>query len=239
MSTPHIYLLPGMDGTGLLLGDFCAAILNHDDADDPQFDATILSLPTNIPNSYECLAEHFSNKLFRPFASEKYVLIAESFSGPLAVKLAATHPDRVAALVLVATLLRCPVPSLVRIAPWSLLFRFPLPAFVVSRLMAGPNASPTIAQAVRQSVAQVPRATMGQRVRTVITADVRAEFSQLVVPTLFIEAANDRVVPWNARKQVTNANVSSQLATINGHHLVLQTQPDQAWCMIRDFLVAL
>ena len=234
----QIYLLPGMDGTGSLLGHFCAAILDREQADGLHYDATILSIPTDLPNTYDRLVEHFGNKLFRDFASEKYVLVAESFSGPLAVRLAASHPDRIASLVLVSTFLRCPIPSFARLAPWSLLFRMPLPEFVIRRFLTGANASLRLSRLLRESVSSVHPTTMAQRLRAVIATDVRKEFSQITIPLLFVEAEYDRIVTWQVRRQAEQLNAHAQFATIAGPHLLLQTQPLETWHLIREFLAA-
>ena len=45
------------------------------------------------------------------------VLIAESFSGPLAIRFAAANPDRVRALILCASFIRLPKPPLISPAP--------------------------------------------------------------------------------------------------------------------------
>ena len=238
MRTPHIYLLPGMDGTGRLLGDFCAAILNREsDSNTPIFDATILSLPTDLPNTYDDLTTHFSEKLFRPFASEKYVIIAESFSGPLAVKLATANQGRLAALVLVATFLKCPAPSIARVLPWSLMFRFPPPEFAVKRLMVGHNAPSKTVEMVRETVNGISPSILAQRMRSVLSVDVRREYSQLAIPTFFVEAAHDRMVSRNIQSLLSAQKQDTEFAIVDGHHLLLQTKPDETWEEIQRFLV--
>jgi pimeloyl-ACP methyl ester carboxylesterase len=66
-----------------------------------------LSYPPDQTLSYDALLEVIEQQL--RFEKEM-VLIAESFSGPLAVRFAAAHPTRIKAVVLVASFVKLPVP---------------------------------------------------------------------------------------------------------------------------------
>ena len=90
MAPKHLVLLPGLDGTGELFLDFLAAL--------PElWTATIVTYPTNGFLRYSDL---------RPYVGaavpqlEPFVLVAESFSTPLAVWYAATAPPNLTAVVI-------------------------------------------------------------------------------------------------------------------------------------------
>jgi pimeloyl-ACP methyl ester carboxylesterase len=83
----RIVLLPGLDGTGALFEGFMRAAPAGVSLD-------VVALPPK-PSGYAELAEHLSSTLR---LSPDTILLAESFSGPLAITLAARH--MVAALVL-------------------------------------------------------------------------------------------------------------------------------------------
>ena len=76
-------LLPGMDGVGLF-SQFIEAL-------GPDQDYLVLSYPTNLPLSYDQLTT-----LVRESLQDEtdYILIAESFSGPIAIRLATERPPR-------------------------------------------------------------------------------------------------------------------------------------------------
>lgn len=71
-----------MDGTGELFRPFLAA-------SKPEFRATVIKYPTDKLLDYAALAESVSSQL--P-TDERFVLLAESFSGPIAISLAASKP---------------------------------------------------------------------------------------------------------------------------------------------------
>jgi len=92
----RLIVLPGLDGTGALtapLGDTLRG--SHD--------VEIISYPTNLTR-YEDIAPWLAPQL----GSRDYALVAESFSGPLAIAIAAERPQGLKALVLVASFARSP-----------------------------------------------------------------------------------------------------------------------------------
>jgi len=77
-----LVLLPGLDGTGDLFADFVSALT-------PNLDARIVRYPKDRLLSY---ADLFSFVVSAIPENQPFVLLAESFSTPLAVRLAATNP---------------------------------------------------------------------------------------------------------------------------------------------------
>ena len=98
-ATPKLVLLPGMDGTGELFDSFVKAL--------PQsFTTEIVRYPPNrCLTSSELLHLVDSNA----FGSEPFVLIAESFSSPLAIQWAATNPLNLKGLVICAGFTTSPI----------------------------------------------------------------------------------------------------------------------------------
>src|SRR5450432_4527597 len=88
----HLVLLPGLDGTGQLFSDFVASLPNT-------ISATTVNYPAKEVLSYSDL---------RPFVSaavpecKSFVLLAESFSSPLALGFTASKPPNLAALIICA-----------------------------------------------------------------------------------------------------------------------------------------
>ena len=109
MSVLDTLVLPGLDGTTRMLFKF------HDLAP-VTHNVTLLELPSDR-STYEEFAEHFASTLSR---GRQCVLIAQSFSGPLAAMLASRHPESVACLILVASIVTSPSSRVSRCVPWSL-----------------------------------------------------------------------------------------------------------------------
>ena len=102
----RLVLLPGMDGTGELFADFLTALPSW-------IVPEVIRYPTDRNLSYAQLQAELRPVLSR---SGPFVLLAESFSSPLAVRLAADAPSGLRGLVLCAGFV-CP-PVARSFAPW-------------------------------------------------------------------------------------------------------------------------
>jgi pimeloyl-[acyl-carrier protein] methyl ester esterase len=139
-----IVLLPGMDGTGKLFAGFVAAL---GDAARP----VVVAYPTDSQLDYRQLID--VARTFLPLG-EPFVLLGESFSGPIAIALAAERPAGLFALVLCCSFAPNPendrlVPAsacrhLLALIPEMQVARFPTPHLL---LQCAPFAA---AQAVRK-----------------------------------------------------------------------------------------
>jgi pimeloyl-ACP methyl ester carboxylesterase len=99
---PVLVLLPGMDGTGLMFGPFLAVLEG--------LEAQVLRYPPELTAYADCVAYARARlPLGRP-----YLLLGESFSGPVAIALAAEQPEGLAGLVLCCTFAPGPQPPLTR-----------------------------------------------------------------------------------------------------------------------------
>lgn len=90
-------MLPGMDGVLQLDGELSRCL--------PDVDC--VSYDSRRPQGYDELEALVRERLV---GSEPVTVVAESFSGPIAMRLAANPPPSLKAVVLVATFVRSPVP---------------------------------------------------------------------------------------------------------------------------------
>jgi len=223
METVATLVLPGLDGTDLLLDRFRRLA-------PPTYDVTVLALPDDPTAGYSELCDHFSETVA---SAGKCVLIGESFSGPLAVLLAQRHPGVMIHLVLVATFVVSPVPFVARWIPWSLFFRLPLPSFAVRRFMLGPF-DDGLVDLLQKAACTVSPRTLARRMRSVIEVDVSDQFRQLTCPVTCICPTNDALVSERCVTTILELREDVILKRIEGPHLILQTQPEQAWEHIVD-----
>ena len=140
-----IVLLPGMDGSGLLRADFIAAL-------GPDIDAMVVTYPPDRLLGYSKLTALARAELpnDRPF-----VLLGESFSGPIAVALAASRPPGLRALVLVCSFVRSPVsvPAVLR----RMVAAFPVhwvPVRLAAPMLLGKFATPRLRDLLDRAVAR-------------------------------------------------------------------------------------
>ena len=216
-------VFPGLDGSGLLLDRFQQSA-------PPTHHVTVLELPDDATAGYSELCDHFSETVA---STGKCVIVAESFSGPLAVLLAQRHPDVVVHLVLVATFVASPAPFVAGWVPWSLLFRIPLPSFVAHRFMLG-ACDNCMVNLLRKTQKTVSPDTLAHRLRAVLNVDVSGQLQQLTCPITYILPTDDKLVPQRCSHTISKIREDVIVKRVEGPHLVLQTHPEQAWKHIID-----
>jgi pimeloyl-[acyl-carrier protein] methyl ester esterase len=205
----------------------------------------------SLPSPFEAIVVHYPRdkkltalewiecvRSFLP-ASDSYVLVAESFSSPISIQIAATHPIHLRALVICAGFATRPMRG------WraaALRFFGPLyrpvriPAYLVRRLFAGPGAPKSLVKMVQSAVASVRPDVLLSRLRAVLACDVRAELAQVTVPLLYLRAAGDRIVPPRCLAEIQQIKPETRAVTLDGPHLLSQREPQETARAITDFL---
>lgn len=227
---PKAILLPGLDGSGSLFAPLLAA--------GPRaFAPEPLSFPPGAPLGYDALAALVRPRLPRG----RFVLLAESFSGPLAVRLAAERPRGLAALILAATFLHRPLDPLlhpVRGLVGARLFGFPMPAAVVRRFLAGPDAPDPIVAAVQRAVGAVRAEVLAHRAAEAVAVDARGALAAVDVPLLFLAPTRDRLIRRDAHEDVLALRPDAEVALVEAPHMILQRCPHASLARIEQFLSA-
>jgi pimeloyl-[acyl-carrier protein] methyl ester esterase len=227
-----LVLLPGLDGTGDLFANFVSALPPSLDPEIVRYQAKrFLSYPELFPFVVEALPK------IRPF-----VLLAESFSVPLAVKLAATSPSNLIGLVICAGFIKSPVTSWLRdmkafVRPF--FFRVPLPRFALEYFLIGAKPPRELEDAVRRTLRSVSPDVIALRVRAVLECDATEEFARVRVPTLYLQADHDRLVRKSCFEEIRRLKPDTILASIPAPHFVLQREPRKAADLIMRFVESL
>ncbi|MCB9678801.1 MAG: hypothetical protein H6737_27100 [Alphaproteobacteria bacterium] len=221
MRLPTLVLLPGLDGTGLCFAPLVAEL-------DPP--PTVVRYP-DAPLDFDACVAHVRAGLPRgPF-----LLVGESFSGPVAIRLAAERPEGCVGLVLVATFARNPVPLpawLVQMAAPGL-FAVSPPPFAVRAFLTGPDATDGLVGLVRSSIAGVSRSVLRQRLTLVSGVDVTDDLARVDVPILYLQALRDRLVRPTSLVEIRRVRPDIAVETLDCAHLVLQCRPVEALERIR------
>lgn len=222
-----LVLLPGMDGTGELFADFIEAT----------------GLPCQIvrysPDKSLSYAELLRIVRSAAPTSDPFVVVAESFSTPLAIQFAAANPPNLKGLVLCAGFATSPIRGPHRkicslFAP--LLFRLPLPGFVDGIFLLGKNASASLHARVIAALSAIQPKVLSARLRAIRSCDARGALQQIAVQTLYIQAQHDRLVPTTCIKEMREIKPDMNVATLAGPHLILQREPEQAAQIIANFI---
>jgi pimeloyl-ACP methyl ester carboxylesterase len=224
MSRETIVLLPGMDGTGRLFEPFIQACPE-------QFTPDVVTLPGS--GSYEELSEAIAPRIGQ---AERVVVVAESFSGPLAVRITAQLPDSVRALVLCNSFVAPPRSALLRALPWSVLFSFSPPAFVIRHFFVGPGASTELVESVRLAVREASPQVLSARLVSILSENCTSLLGRIDQRVLYLRGAGDRLVRRNSAELVVRTAKQAEEVTIPGPHLLLQRYPRESWAAITRFL---
>ena len=210
-----IVLLPGLDGTGILFKPFLDALPNNTDS-------LIIDYPANKKLSYSELVNYVIDKL----PNEKFVLIGESFSGPIAYQIALLKPDKVASVIFVATFLSNPRKHLLKASsflPVSLLLSLPIPTFIIKALLLGRTVNSEVINLFKQSLKQVPPYILSFRLKEIGKLTNNHELCG--INSIYIQATDDRLVSNNCVKDFKAMFNNLKIFNVNGSHFILQTNP--------------
>jgi pimeloyl-[acyl-carrier protein] methyl ester esterase len=230
LSGQTIVFMPGMDGTGISFEPL-GRLLPHD------VNVKVIRYPADRLLSFEenlqCVREQVQ-------PDQDVIVIAESFSGPVAVALVGSGQLKARCLILSATFARSPRPHLLKILsclPMELLLKLPFPRLLLQYIIEGGEQPVDVFHSMLQRIrAMVPANVLVHRLRVIDATDVRQWLSKLAVPCLYIQATADRWVPASALVDFTEAVADLRVARIRGPHFILQAQPQQSLAAILNFM---
>jgi len=229
---PKLVLLPGMDGTGELFAQFLEALPR-------EIETVTARYPVDACLSYFELAE-----IVRPLLpeSDPFVILAESFSTPLAIQCAAARPANLVGLILCAGFATTPMREPMRlvlqmIAP--LVFRARLSKPVAERVLIGHGAPERLFVQVREAITCVQPKVLADRLRMVLRCDARAELAKVDAPILYLQAVRDRPVPSRCAEEIARLKPTVTIMRVEGPHLVLQREPRRTADAVVNFVQAL
>jgi pimeloyl-ACP methyl ester carboxylesterase len=217
----RVVLLPGMDGTGELFRWFIEKLPTS-------LAAQVVSYPPDLPLSYDQLA----NRVLSELPPERpYIIVAESYSGPVAVLLAGRAGPNLQAIVLVATFVR---PSwrrgaraLARSLPPSF-FRLRPPRWMLRAFMLNFTPCPDVLPCLERAIASISPEVLSRRFQDALDVDVSEMLARCPVRTAYLQAEQDRLLGRRGLQSVLAARPSTEVLRIPGPHLLLQCNPEGA-----------
>ena len=224
-----LFLLPGLDGSTNLFQRFIGAATGA-------LDLRRVPYPQDRFLDYPDLETLVRTRLPR---GEPYAILGESFGGPLALRVAATKPEGLVGVVLVATFHRRPANMLIaRAAPLGpAFFRLPLPPHVVRLLLAGRDASQDLVEEVREAVRHVPARVMAARARAALAVNASEALRTCPVPLLFLGGKKDRLLRSTLPSEIRALQPRAEVRMLDTPHLVLQRRPEESMRIVEEFLL--
>lgn len=223
--------MPGLDGTGksfepilpLLPADCRVTVVRYPTARLLSFEETVECAASQIPTGHTP------------------VVIAESFSGPVAVSMIASGRVRARALVLCATFARSPHPVIWRIASFfrlTMLIRADMPK-ALFKFFTGDGAQAKALLPLWKKVhAEVPPEILSSRLSLINTLNVTPDLRKLNIPCLYIQASKDRMVPSRCLTDFENNIPHLAVKKIEGPHFILQACPEPCLMAVKEFLLS-
>jgi pimeloyl-ACP methyl ester carboxylesterase len=222
---PELIVLPGLDGSASLRREFVALAGRR-------MSVRVIDYAAAPGQDYASLSDWLAPQMPQ---HRLFVLLGESFGGPLALMIAARRPTGLIAVVLVASFTRAPL----RLAPARLagvlgsLTRW-IPSAAIGWGLLNLRASDQVSE-LAGVVRQLRPDLLRERLQAVLQVDVRTHASKLEVPLLVLEASVDRMLlgvgnDWPARAQVQQ---------LPGPHSLLQACPHAVTQTVTAFLSSL
>jgi pimeloyl-[acyl-carrier protein] methyl ester esterase len=218
VTQPNLILLPGLDGTGILFRPLLAAL-------PPDIRPMVVAYPTDHRLS---LVEH-AEIVARQLPRDEVVVLAESFSGLVALRLLSTHGHRIKALLVIASFAEPPRPLLLRLAPlvpWRAFLMRWAPDFALRQFCLGREANRQQLALLRETLAAVSPEVLAHRLGIAGTRQPFIEL-QFKVPCYYLQASHDRLVPPGAARWFQDHIQPCQVESLAGPHFLLQARPQE------------
>jgi pimeloyl-ACP methyl ester carboxylesterase len=221
-----LLLLPGFDGTGELFAPLQSSLGN--------------SVHTTVVRYQdERILEDYVESAAALLPEQDAVLVAESFSGPVALMLMSRYPQRIRRAVLCATFVTSPFRPLTQLARFvPELFFGPAPTqpAVLRTFCFDATTDEELMAKALAVIRSVPAGTIKQRLNLLSDLDVGPLLSGIEAPVLYLQAMQDRIVGPQLTQQLVSGLPQVEVRQIDGPHLLLQCRPQECADAILPFI---
>ncbi len=220
-----LILLPGLDGTGQLFSALISQLPSH-------IEPLVMRYPTHQKLGYHALVNIIKSQI--P-PNQPYLLLGESFSGPIAIALAASADKQLKGVILSCTFAKNPRPILSKIG-------FLVPTLTVKKwmlplihLLLGTSQNIRLQQQLFEVLQLVSPEVMRFRLDEVMHVDEVQALKNMHQPILYLQAKRDYLVPQSATDALLKVASHAQLIQLDACHLLLQAMPKEAASYISKF----
>jgi len=212
-----LVLLPGLHGTGRLFEPFIDAL-------NDKIGVSAIELPSGENQSYEFLTDYVRRRVPR---DDEFVLLAESFSGPVAYRLLQDEIDGLVSVVFVVSFIKRPsnLAGLAALVPNFVLRRSFVTDLAVKALLTGFDAGAELINEFWAACDEAGVGTIKQRLKSV--ASLPKPTRKISSPCFYIQAKHDFLVPAHNYLEFQKQFENIKLYRIKGRHLILQTRPEE------------
>ena len=223
-----IVILPGLDGTGKMLSAFVEKL-------ETSHSTKVMRYPTNEALSYSELTDFVLNQL--P-TDEPYIIIAESFSGPVAVKLAMQTSNRLKGIIFAASFLKNPtfIPKQFGALSKALPLKSSIALKLARPFTFGKWTSKSLQLLLINALKGVSHSVLAHRLKQVMAADELSAFSRLTLPMLYLRPTADNLVSKSNALEMRAQNKYLAIKDVEGPHFILQANAESCFKHICLFI---
>ncbi|MEV6399788.1 alpha/beta fold hydrolase [Streptomyces sp. NPDC051907] len=174
---------------------------------------------------------------------DTFAVSGYSLGGPVAIRLAARHPERVSSLVLSATFAHADTRTSLAASIWHQLFESGqhavLAQYVNLMALSEPalnSLTPAQVHAAAEQLATAFPVGTGDQVDLVRRVDVRGDLAGIAVPTLVVVTTADPLISPTLQRELAAALPAAEVAEIQTGHLPFAERPQEWLKLIDDFL---
>lgn len=221
-----LVLLPGLDGTGELFTSFLAALGSDY--------STVIVRYIN-----EKYFDDYVESVVSLLPVHGAVLIAESFSGPIALEVARRFPHKIDRIVLCATFASSPFRNLARLSGFIPEYFFnlkPLRRFLLQKLCLDSGSEDSGMEDILRVIQAIPACLVKSRLKVLAGIDMYACLSEISAQVLYLQAMQDKLVNVDLGDRLIRSLTNVTVQMIDGPHLLLQTRPEECAERIRKFI---
>jgi len=222
-----LVLLPGLDGTEVF---FRPMLSNLPDWINP----VVVTFPSTGANGYDDLLPVVQAVVAN---HDNFYILGWSFSGPLALMVAASEPHKTQGVILCASFVRSPLPGrtwlrLLAVAPVIGLLR------IARRIpiILGNTPGDSYRRDKAETWARVPAGVLAKRIRAILDLDAHKYLRACPLRVLYLASSRDEIVSPHCGQEVIRERENALLITIDGPHLAMYTNPGAAVSAIVAFM---
>jgi len=226
-----LVLLPGLDGTGDLFRPLLAELPGW-------IRPVVVSYPRDRELGY---AELFPLAASSLPTDAPFVILGESFSGPLAIMLAATKPAGLKGVILCASFVKKPfrtLPAWLGVLCIGPFFRL-WPAIFKLRSLRIRGELRGLLPLALGAIRSVRPEVVAARARALMNVDTRNLLRTMPFPLLYLQALRDPLIRKHNAEEIMSIRPDARRAQIDSKHFLLQLEPKLAAAEIASFLETL
>lgn len=222
-----LLLCPGLDGTARLFRPLLEELPGY-------LQPVLISFPGDASLDYS----DFVEIIRRQIPDEQFAILAESFSGPAAVRVARDCDRRLIGLVLASSFVSNPLPLpswIVSLFTRKEFLRWGL-RLPIGRYVLGKSSKAEVVALFNSVLQSLSPTVVSKRVLQVLTCDSREDLKRCAAPVLYLRPSQDWFVSHDCVDLIQKLSPSIRVDNIPGTHFILQSNPSEAAASIARFL---